>query len=88
MLEQLQKPEHYLGVIYLTSLPEGRGGTQPLPVARDYCGLAVFENLRNAYSGDDGVDALQYCVRQFAQKTEGARKTRTTTIPLTRCSRK
>ena len=67
LLDQLQKPEHYLGVIYLTSLPEGRGGCQPLPVARDYNGLAVFENLRSAYSGDDGVDALQHCVRQFAQ---------------------
>ena len=67
VLEQLQKPEHYLGVVYLTSLPAGRGGSQPLPVARDYRGLAVFENLRNAYSGDDGVDALQHCVRQFAQ---------------------
>ena len=67
VLEQLQKPEHYLGVIYLSSLPEGRGGSQQLPVARDYGGLAVFENLRNAYSGDDGADALHHCVRQFAQ---------------------
>ena len=67
VIEQLQNPEHYLGVIYLTSLPEGRGGSQQLPVARDYCGLAVFENLRNAYSGDDGVHSLHYCVRQFAQ---------------------
>ena len=67
VLEQLQKPEHYLGVVYLTSLPAGRGGSQPLPVARDHRGLAVFENLRNAYSGDDGVEALQHCVRQFVQ---------------------
>ncbi len=67
VLEQIQKPEHYLGVVYLTSLPTGKGGSQLLPVARDYRGLAVFENLRNAYSGDDGVDALQHCVRQFAQ---------------------
>ena len=67
VLEQLQKPEHYLGVIYLTSLPKGKGGNQPLPVARDHCGLAVFENLRNAYSGSDGVEALKYCIRQFAQ---------------------
>ena len=67
VLDQLQKPEHYLGVIQLTSLPAGRGGNQALPVARDYHGLAVFENLRNAYSGDDGVEALQHCVRQFAQ---------------------
>ena len=67
VLDQLQKPEHYLGVIYLTSLPGGRGGNQALPVARDYHGLAVFENLRNACSGDDGVEALRRCVRQFAQ---------------------
>ena len=67
VLEQLRAPEHYLGVIYLTSFPEGKGGSQPLAVARDYSGLAVFENLRNAYSGDDGVDALQQCIRQFAQ---------------------
>lgn len=67
VLDQLQKPEHYLGVIYLTSLPEGRGGNQELPVARNYHGLAVFENLRNAYSGDDGMEALRHCVRQFAQ---------------------
>ena len=67
VLDQLQKPEHYLGVVHLTSLPAGRGGNQALPVARDYHGLAVFENLRNAYSGDDGVDALQHCVRQFGQ---------------------
>ena len=67
VLDQLQKPEHYLGVIYLTSLPGGRGGNQALPIARDYHGLAVFENLRNAYSGDDGVESLRHCVRQFAQ---------------------
>lgn len=67
VLDQLGKPEHYLGVIHLTSVPGGKGGRQGLPVARDYHGLAVFENLRNAYSGSDGVDALQHCVRQFAQ---------------------
>ena len=67
VLEQLERPEHYLGVLWLTSLPEGRGGSQPLPVARDYRGLAVFENLRNAYSGSDGVQALQRSVRQFAE---------------------
>ena len=67
VLKQLQEPEHYLGVIYLTTLPRGRGGNQPLPVARDHCGLAVFENLRNAYSGSDGVDALKHCIRQFDQ---------------------
>ena len=67
VLDQMQKPEHYLGVICLTSLPAGKGGDQALPVARDHHGLAVFENLRNAYSGDDGAESLQHCVRQFAQ---------------------
>ena len=67
VLEQLERPEHYLGVLWLTSFPEGKGGSQPLPVARDHCGLAVFENLRNAYSGSDGIEALQRCVRQFSQ---------------------
>ena len=67
VLEQLKNPEHYLGVIYLTSVPEGRGGNQGLPVARNYRGLAVFENLRNAYSGSDGVDVLRQCVWKFEQ---------------------
>ena len=67
ILKQLEQPEHYLGVLYLSSFPAGKGGDQPLPVARDYRGLAVFENLRNAYSGDDGLETLQRCVRQFAQ---------------------
>ena len=67
VLKQLEQPEHYLGVLYLTSFPKGRGGSQPLPVARDHRGLAVFENLKNAYSGSDGIEALQRCVRQFPQ---------------------
>ncbi len=66
VLEQLERPEHYLGVLYLTSFPAGRGGARPLPVARDYRGLAVFENFKNAYSGLEGVEELQRCVRQFA----------------------
>ena len=67
VLEQLELPEHYLGVLWLTSFPEGKGGSQPLPVARDFQGLAIFENLRNAYSGNDGIQSLQRCVRQFTQ---------------------
>ena len=65
VLGQLLNPEHYLGVLYLTSVPDGRGGRQALPVARDFHGLAVFENLKNAYSGNDGIDVLIRCVRQF-----------------------
>ena len=67
VMEQLQQPEHYLGVLWLTSFPKGKGGSQPLPVARNYYGLAVFENLRNAYSGSDGIQGLQRCVQQFAK---------------------
>ncbi|MET2833050.1 hypothetical protein [Mesorhizobium shangrilense] len=66
VLAELERPEHYLGVLYLTSFPEGRGGSRPLPVARNYRGLAVFENFKNAYSGLEGVEALQRCIRQFA----------------------
>lgn len=66
VLAVLERPEHFLGVLYLSSFPEGRGGNRPLPVARDYRGLAVFENFKNAYSGLDGVEALQKCLRQFA----------------------
>ena len=66
VLAQLDRPEHYLGVLYLTSFPAGRGGARALPVARDYRGLAVFENFKNAYSGLEGVDELQRCIRQFA----------------------
>ncbi len=66
VLAELERPEHYLGVLYLTSFPDGRGGSRALPVARDYRGLAVFENFKNAYSGLEGVEALQRCIRQFA----------------------
>jgi len=66
VLTVLERPEHFLGVLYLSSFPEGRGGNRPLPVARNYRGLAVFENFKNAYSGLDGVEALQRCLRQFA----------------------
>jgi hypothetical protein len=66
VLAELERPEHYLGVIWLTTFPEGRGGNRPLPVARDYHGLAVFENFKNAYSGVEEAKALQSCLRQFA----------------------
>ena len=65
VLAEIKKPEHYLGVLYLTSFPKGLGGKQSLPVAKDYLGLAVFENFKNAYSGLDGKDSLQQCIRQF-----------------------
>ena len=66
VLDELKKPEHYLGVIHLTSFPEGRGGSCSLPVARDYNGLAVFENFKNAYSGLEDLETLPVCIRQFA----------------------
>ena len=63
VLEQLERPEHSPGVLWRTSFLEGRGGGQPLPIARERCRLAVFENLRNAYSGSDGIEALRAAVR-------------------------
>ena len=48
-------PEHYPRRALAHQLSRGQGAAaRPLPIARDYCGLAVFENLRNAYSGSDG----------------------------------
>lgn len=65
VIEQLKNPEHYLGAIYLSSIPDGRGASQFLPLSQDYRGLAVFENLHNAYSGSDGIDDLHDCIRNF-----------------------
>lgn len=65
VIEQLKNPEHYLGAIYLSSIPDGRGANQFLPLSQDHRGLAVFENLHNAYSGSDGIDDLHDCIRNF-----------------------
>lgn len=60
------RPEHFLSVISIGSIPAGRGVNQILPVANDLHGMATFENLINAYSGPDGVETLAYAINRFA----------------------
>ena len=58
VIEELRRPEHFIGVIRAGATPEGRGLNQLLPVANTICGLATFENLHNAVSSADGVETL------------------------------
>lgn len=61
-----ERPEHFLSVISIGSIPAGRGVNQILPVANDLHGMATFENLINAYSGPDGAETLAYAINRFA----------------------
>lgn len=61
-----ERPEHFLSVISIGSIPAGRGANQILPVANDLHGMATFENLINAYSGPDGAETLAYAINRFA----------------------
>ena len=65
VLEELQRPEHFVGVIRTGATPGGRGLNQLLPVANRICGLATFENLHNAVSSDDGKVALVHALDHF-----------------------
>ena len=58
VIEELRRPVHFFGVIRTGATPEGRGLNQLLPVANTICGLATFENLHNAISSADGMEAL------------------------------
>ena len=58
VIEELRRPEHFVGVIRTGATPEGRGLNQLLPVANTICGLATFENLQNAISSADGMETL------------------------------
>ena len=58
VIEELRRPEHFIGVIMTGATPEGRGLKQLLPVANTICGLATFENLHNAVSSADGMETL------------------------------
>ena len=60
------RPEHFLSVIAVGSIPAGRGVDGILPVANDLQGMATFENLINAYSGSDGAETLAYAINRFA----------------------
>lgn len=58
VIEELRRPEQFLGVIRTGATPEARGLNQLLPVANTICGLATFENLHNAVSSADGIETL------------------------------
>ena len=58
VIEELRRPEHFVGVIRTGATPEARGLNQLLPVANTICGLATFENLHNAISSSDGMETL------------------------------
>ena len=60
------EPRQFLGVIYASRLPGGRGAGQVLPVSNELHRLATFENLRNSYNGTDGSETLFYAVQRFA----------------------
>jgi len=62
---ELEKPEQFLSVVRLASLPAGRGLGQLLPYTNQIEGLPVFENLSNACSGSDGVQGLRDALDQF-----------------------
>ncbi|MEA3274116.1 MAG: AAA family ATPase [Pseudomonadota bacterium] len=62
---ELERPEHFLSVVRLSSMPEGRGLGQMLPYTNEIEGLPVFENLSNVCSGADGVHRLGEALDQF-----------------------
>lgn len=65
IIESLRRPEQFLSVIRLGSLPDGKGLGQLLPLADQIHGLPVFENLINACSGLDGAESLGEAIDQF-----------------------
>ena len=65
VIEELRRPEHFVGVIRTGATPEGRGLNQLLPVASTICGLATFENLHNAVSSADGMETLVHALDHF-----------------------
>ena len=65
LIEELRRPEHFVGVIRTGATPEGHGLNQFLPVANIICGLATFENLHNAVSSADGMKTLVLALDHF-----------------------
>ncbi len=66
ILQDVRRPEHFLSVILLGTIPAGRGANQILPVSNELHGLATFENLVNAYTGLDGAETLIYAMARYA----------------------
>jgi len=58
VIEELKRPEQFLGVIRVGATPGSKGLDQLLPVANTLYGLATFENLHNAVSSADGLETL------------------------------
>jgi len=65
VIEELHRPEQFVGVIRIGATPEGRGLNQMLPVANRIYGLATFENLHNAVSSTDGMETLVHALNHF-----------------------
>lgn len=63
--KELERPEQFLTVVRLPSLPAGHGLGQVLPYTNQIEGLPVYENLSNACSGADGVRGLKEALDQF-----------------------
>jgi len=66
VIDECQRPEQFLSVLYASPFPAGRGGARLLPISNDLHGLATFENLQNAYNGFDGLVAIRYALDRFA----------------------
>lgn len=65
VIDECRRPEQFLSVIFASMVPENRGGARLLPISSDLHGLATFENLQNACSGLDGVEAVRYALNRF-----------------------
>jgi Holliday junction resolvasome RuvABC ATP-dependent DNA helicase subunit len=65
IIEELRRPEQFLGVIRTGATPNARGLNQLLPVANTICGLATFENLHNAVSSADGIETLMVALNHY-----------------------
>ncbi|NJM13627.1 MAG: AAA domain-containing protein [Synechococcaceae cyanobacterium SM1_2_3] len=63
--KELERPEQFLSVVRLGSVPAGQGLNQLLPITSQIAGLPVFENLSNACSGADGAHALRKALDQY-----------------------
>lgn len=65
VIEELRRPEQFLGVIRTGATPDARGLNQLLPVANTISGLATFENLHNAVSSADGIETLVLALNHY-----------------------
>lgn len=66
VIEELKRPEQFLGVIRVGATPASKGLDQLLPVANTLYGLATFENLHNAVSSADGLETLILALDHYA----------------------